>query len=393
MNVSPLARLLGIAFVESLATALIERGLYFFSHERLGFTDAENLGLALAFGAAYVAGAMASHGLARRVSEKGLLAFAFVAQFLVQTVVLLSLASWVVVAVNTCLGALMGLMWPVVESYISAGRRPSEQAAAVGRFNLAWASAIPLGLLAAGPLIGLWSPSLFVAAACLNLVSLVLAWPLDRRPAHLAADHPERPTPTALVRYRALLASSRWLMMASYCLLWTLAPLLPRVFTNLQIAVTTATALSGLLDVFRGLTFLVLQIYVGWHSRRWPIVAAMFLLPVGFYGALFGPNVAAVLAGELLFGVGAGAVYYGALYYAMVVKNAAVEAGGAHEGIIGSAFVVGPLAGLVGNRLTRVLGGPFAGMLAGMGPVIVTCTAGAIWFLAKIAGKQAPRDA
>jgi len=28
-----------------------------------------------------------------------------------------------------------------------------------------------------------------------------------------------------------------------------------------------------------------------------------------------------------------------------------------------------------------------------MGPVIVTCTAGAIWFLAKIAGKQAPRDA
>jgi MFS family permease len=391
--VSLLARLLVITFIQSFGSTLIERGLYFYSQDRLGFTEAENLGMALGFGVAYVVGAVASHGLARRLSEKRVLGFALVAQFLAQGAMFAHPAAWLVVAMNTLLGTLMGLMWPLVESYIGAGHTPADQAAAVGRFNLAWASSIPLALAAAGPLIGFWSPGLFAAAAALNLASLVLAWRLDRRPAHLPLDHPERPTPAAMVRYRALLTSSRWLMMASYSLMWTLAPLLPLVFANLKVGVGPATAMSGLLDVFRFLTFLGLQVYVGWHSRGWPIVAAMLFLPAGFFMALFGPNVPAVLAGELLFGIGAGAVYYGALYYALVVKNAAVEAGGVHEGIVGGGFVIGPLAGLVGNRLTRVLGGPLAGMLAGMGPVILACSAGAIWFLAKTSGNRLPRDA
>jgi hypothetical protein len=32
-------------------------------------------------------------------------------------------------------------------------------------------------------------------------------------------------------------------------------------------------------------------------------------------------------------------------------------------------------------------------MLAGMGPVILACSAGAIWFLAKTSGNRMPRDA
>ena len=73
---SRFARLMTITFGESFATMLIERGIYFFAHERLRFDDIENLALALGFGGAYVVGALTSHALARRLTEKRVLRLA-----------------------------------------------------------------------------------------------------------------------------------------------------------------------------------------------------------------------------------------------------------------------------------------------------------------------------
>jgi hypothetical protein len=197
------------------------------------------------------------------------------------------------------------------------------------------------------------------------------------------------------VRLRSLLAASRWSMLGSYSLMWVLAALLPRVYADLAIDVRAATALSALLDGVRAATFLGLGLWVGWHNRRWTQVIVIFGLPAGFFLTLFGPNLAAalgggsglglatVLVGEVIFGLVAGTTYYAALYYAMVVKNAAVEAGGAHEGLIGAGFAIGPLAGLAGGWLAPMLGGPVAGMTAGIAPIVIICSAGAVWFLAK----------
>ena len=391
----PLGRLLVITFIESLATTLIERGVYFYSHDRLGFTDGENLGLALGFGVAYALGAMASHGLAKRATEKRLLVFSLLAQFAGFATLFFSAGATLLVVMNTVLGCINGVKWPVIESYVNAGRTPEGQARAVGLFNISWAPAVAVALVLAGPLIGWWSPSLFAAAGLLNLVSLVLARPLSRRPAHLEFDHPGRPAPGALVRLRSLLTASRWSMLGSYSLMWVLAALLPRVYADLAIDVRAATALSALLDGVRAATFLGLGLWVGWHNRRWTQVIVIFGLPAGFFLALFGPNLAAalgggsglglatVLVGEVLFGLVAGTTYYAALYYAMVVKNAAVEAGGVHEGLIGAGFAIGPLAGLAGGWLAPMLGGPVAGMTAGIAPIVIISSAGAVWFLAK----------
>ena len=392
---SLLSRLLVITFLESLATTLIERGVYFYSHSRLGFTDGENLGLALGFGAAYALGALASHGIAKRVSEKRLLVATLVAQFVGFATLFFSAGATMLVAMNTVLGCINGLKWPVIESYVNAGRTPAAQARVVGLFNISWAPAVAVGLVLAGPLIDWWSPSLFAAAGFLNLVSLALVRPLERRPEHLAFDHPERPAPAELVRLRSLLAASRWSMLGSYSLMWVLAALLPRVYTDLGVGVTAATALSALLDAVRTAAFVGLGLWQGWHNRRWTQVIVIFGLPAGFFLALFAPNLAAVLgggggvglaavlAGEVIFGLVAGTTYYAALYYAMIVKNAAVEAGGAHEGLIGTGFAIGPLAGLAGGWLSPRVGGPVAGMTAGIAPIILVCSAGAVWCLAK----------
>jgi len=222
-----------------------------------------------------------------------------------------------------------------------------------------------------------------VAAACLSL-------PLAPRPLHLAHDHPDRPAPGELRRCGQLLVSSRWIMLASYALMWVLAALIPRLFQTLGYSVSHSTALSGLIDVCRWLTFVVLTLWAGWRGRSGPIVLSMIGLPAGFFLVLYGPSLAgllggdaaglgAVLAGEVLFGLAAGMTYFCALYYAMIVKNASVAAGGGHEGLIGSGFFLGPAAGLLGAMICP---GP-VGITIGVLPILMVGLGGGLWSLVR----------
>ena len=53
------------------------------------------------------------------------------------------------------------------------------------------------------------------------------------------------------------------------------------------------------------------------------------------------------VAGLVALGIGMATIYSGALYYALVVGQAEVEAGGTHEALIGVGYTVGPLCGLL----------------------------------------------
>lgn len=381
-------RLLLIAFLESFAVVLVERGVYFFTDKVLAFSGALNLWLALAFGGSYVAGALLSHRAAGRQGEKRLLAVCLLGQAacyvaLAVGVCLEGPAGGVVFVGSAALGLLNGVKWPLIESYIGAGQTQVGQLRAVGRFNVAWASAVPAALALAGVLIRFVPPGLFALGAAVNLVSLWLMRPLPSRPAHMPHDHPDRPQADQLARYRALLGASRWQMIASYASMWIIAALIPGILTErLGFGVMPATALSGLLDVFRLLAFVTLGSVPGWHNRFSPVLATMVALPAGLFMVLFGQSATVVLLGELLFGLGAGLTYYMALYYVMVVKNASVDAGGSHEGLIGLGFFIGPLAGLAGTYLATSSGHYAAGMLGGVGPLLAVCTVGAAWPIA-----------
>ena len=386
-------RLLLLTFLESIASAMVQRGIYFYTHKQFDFSDTLNLTLAIATGATYVAGALASHHLARRMREKPLLVVSLAGQLLCHV----ALFAWPgpvrLFLFAGALGCFYGLKWPVVESYISAGRTPAATAKAVGGFNITWAASVPLGVAAAGPIIDAWPGGLFVVAAGWNLVNIVLALPLATSPTHLAQDHPERPRPDEVLRYRALLTSSRWSMVLSYGAVWILAALMPGIFKGLGFEPTRATPLASLIDAGRLAAFLLMHRFAGWHSRARPLVLAIFALPAGFFMVLFGGSLAVILVGESLFGLAAGVAYFAALYYAMVVKNAAVQAGSAHESVIGLGFVAGPAAGLVGAALAGPLHSYVLGILAGVGPMFLLAAAGALRPLGKAAahGPAAPR--
>jgi hypothetical protein len=60
-----------------------------------------------------------------------------------------------------------------------------------------------------------------------------------------------------------------------------------------------------------------------------------------------------MLIGFGTFGAGLGVVYHAALYYAMSVGLAEVDAGGTHEALIGGGYALGPLVGLGGMGLAQ----------------------------------------
>ncbi len=364
---------------------MVQRGVYFFAAEVLDFGDTMNLLLALAFGSSYVAGALLSHRLCAAFGERRVLMTALLAQAALHAGLTAHPTAAAIFAGIMAIGAVNGAKWPVVESFVSAGQGADASARSVGRFNIAWGASVPLALAAAGPVLDAWPRGIFLMPAGLNLVAAALAWPLPPRPLHLPVGHPQRLRGEQLARFAHLLISARWLLMLSYAGMWILAALLPGIMGNLGFNVTWAAGLSGLLDVARLLAFVALGWWTAWHGRVAPLLVAMVALTAGFFAVLLGQSVAAVFVGQALFGLAAGQIYYTALYYAMVVKNASVHAGGGHEGLIGLGFAIGPAAGLLAAAIRPALGSGTLAMLAGVGPLFAVCVVAAVRHARKVA--------
>jgi MFS family permease len=370
-----LARLLIITLFSDLSTVLIARGVPFLGHDKLGFGNFENLLLTLAFGLVYVPAALVSHRLSTRLGERRCLAIAYTIE---AAICALAGLLWTHPAIlYLCLavqGLTNGMKWPVLESYVSAGRVGRQQARAIGLFNLAWASSFPVALFGAGPIIEAWPAGILLLPAGISLGLLVMALPLPARPVHLPDGHPDSLGQEQRHRWGRLLTAGRMLNLLSQAGVGVLGALMPAIFTDtLKFQVFWATGLSGLLDLTRFLAFFVLQYYTLWHGRRSPLTAAMIFLAVGFFMVILGNTTGVVLAGEVIFGMGGAVAYYAALYYAMAVENAAVEAGGVHEALIGLGAIIGPISGLAGVMLQPALGGAIWGTLLGMGPMFLLC--------------------
>lgn len=377
---SVLRRFLLITLIESFACILVERGIYFFATERLGFGPVRNLWLAVLFGGAYIVGALPAHPLCRRWAEKPVLLAAICGQTAAHLLLAAHPTAGVVWVVATLIGCLNGAKWPILESYISAGQSRRDTARAIGGFNVAWAAAVPPSLVVVGPLVQWRAPSLFLLAAAASLLTLALLRPATRQPVHLPEDHPERPDADTLRRLRGLLGFSRWAMFFSYAAMFAIAAILPPLLRDrFRMPVSIATPLSAVVDFLRLAAFILLGWSVRWHMRWAPLIIATAALPGAFLLVAGGTSITALVVGQVIFGLAAGLIYYAALYYAMLVQNASVDAGGAHEALIGLGFAVGPLACLGGLYLTAHAGATeFGGIAAGMVPLSLICLVGGV---------------
>jgi MFS family permease len=394
-----LVALFVLTFLESIAATLIQRGIYFYTHENLGFNQGQNLWVAFGFGVTYVGGALASHGLSKRFGERVVLLGCIVALLGLHSLLALVPAPWVLVGSVFGTAIVQGVKWPVVESYVSAGRAPQQLLGILSRYNVTWATAGFVAIGVTGFIVGSGMPALFFwLPALLNVIAVVLTLKLPAQPLHLEHSHPERPVAGELHDMRALLGSARWSMIGSYALFYVVAPLMPSLLAQLGLSVTWATPVASIMDAVRVVTFGALGALAGWHGKRAPMWLVGVALPGGFLLILLGNSLPLLILGEVIFGVAAGFAYTAALYYALVAENASVDAGGAHEGLIGIGIGLGPLSALggqllVGQRLPFADGGsglgPFMALALTTTPIIAVCLLGSARSLFRLRGRPA----
>jgi hypothetical protein len=359
---APLWAVLTFTFFGSLGTAIVTTGIYFIAAASYGFTKADNYWLGLVQGGTYIVGALGAGPMLRilrtrwGISTRAALSWVMLILGMLCGIPILlgrqgaDASQWPLWLLVVLYSPLTGMLWPIVESYLSGGRRGGALRFALGRFNITWSSALVLGLVVIGPAVKERSPELIAALGIMHIVSILLLLKMGREPGkHLHEVHEPHP-----IVYTQLLATFRILLPTSYIVFTALNPYLPKLLGFMGITAGWQAPLAATWGAARVGTFILLERWHGWHGRWYPAVIGVVLLLGGFAAAVLSPGVGASLGGQALalaglaaFGVGMASIYTGALYYALEVGQAEVEAGGTHEALIGLGYTGGPACALL----------------------------------------------
>jgi hypothetical protein len=403
---TPTGSVLAFTFINSLGTGVVTSGIFFLTKSGYGFSDRDNFGLGVLLGIMYIIGSLAAGPLVRwlrqrvGLSSRGVLAVLMLLLAMLCTIPMLTKIAmanttggapvwpiWVMVGLYS---PLTGVLWPMVESYLSGGKSGVRLQRAIGVWNVVWSAALIVAYWGVAPFIEHSPAQAILALGATHLVALGILASFGREPAaHLHSEHAPHPKV-----YEHLLTTFRVLLPVSYVASSALAPYLAGLMPKLGIGVQWSTVVASVWLVPRTLAFCGLGFWSGWHGKWWPVVLAWVCLFAGFLGCvgagLFAGGDADILAlGRLvlvislaLFGVGMGTVYSGAISYAMEVGKAQVDAGGTHEALIGVGYTLGPACGVIATSLVSAGAMPAGGvepvLLGGVG-VIMLLGVGIAW--------------
>jgi len=362
---APLLAVLVLTFLGSVGTGVVTTGISFIASQGLGYGKRMNLLLTLALGLSYIVGALLAGPIVRRFTRRhawlgarGALAMVLVLITLGCQLPLLAdrfapgltaFSFWVLVLIFS---PATGVMWPIVEGYLSGGRSGGRLRRAIGRFNIVWSIALVASYWFMAPLLEEHPLLILSILGTLHLIMIgVLRWFPSDPANHTDADHEHAPG-----SYRPLLRTFRILLIASYVVLSVLAPLLPVVEEKLGIPVPWWTPIASSWLIARVVLFAVFERWHGWHGRWWTPWTGMTLLLTGFAGCMLAPSfpvlgMGMLITGLAVMGIGIAMTYCGALYYALAVEAAEIDAGGKHEALIGLGYTLGPACGLIGLGL------------------------------------------
>lgn len=397
---APLWAVLSFTFAGSVGTAVATAGVPFLAQSAYGYGETQIFLLALLYGAVYIPGALGVGPALRRMAARHdwltsarLLSGIAVVLGLLAVLPLATrpaaesgaIGAWAIWLMMGAQGLLSGATWPIVESYLSGGRRGERLRHATGLFNITWGGCIVVSLAALGPFVKhhpleALAAMLPVYGAC----ALLTNWMGPEPAKSLPDSHPSRPG-----RYKKLLSVFRVQLPMSFLLVAVLEPASPFLIASVAIDDPWRAPAAAVWLATRVAAFALLARWHGWHGRwSMPIIAALLLL-VGFAGITIGPNIGTlttarllVLAGLAVLGLGVGMIYTGALYYAMEVGDAEIDAGGKHEAFIGLGYLGGPIVGLLAYGMARPHGplplSPSLLLLALAGSVVVVLGLGSV---------------
>ncbi|MEO1278095.1 MAG: hypothetical protein AAFV77_03970 [Planctomycetota bacterium] len=397
---APLWAVLGFTFAGSVGTAVATAGVPFLAQSAYGYGEIEIFLLALLYGAVYIPGALGIGPALRRMAARHdwltsgrLLAGISLVLGLLAVLPLATrpgpdgglLGAWAIWLMMGAQGLLSGATWPIVESYLSGGRRGESLRHATGLFNITWGGCIVVTLATLGPFVQPHPLEALAAMLPVYVLCAVLTIWMGREPARSLPDvHPTRPA-----RYKQLLSVFRVQLPTSFLVVAVLEPASPFLIASVAIEDPWRTPAAAVWLATRVAAFVLLTRWHGWHGRwAMPAIAASLLL-VGFAGITIGPNLDSVVVARMLvlgglavLGWSVGMVYTGALYYAMEVGHAEIDAGGKHEAFIGLGYLGGPIVGLMAWGFTQPHGplevSPSLMLLAIAGSVVLVLGLGSV---------------
>ena len=379
---APLGAVITLTILASVGTGILWTGLAFIVKHDYGFSQPRTLLLYLVTALTYVVGASQAgamtRSLQRHLPPRSILAVILAFQGILCMGPLLvdgAWIIWVIAIVNA--GFLSAVLWPLVESFLVSGRHGAGMRSAIGWWNMSWTSSVAASLLLMAPLVEHAARMLLVILGGLCFLALLVVPRLPKRP----CMHDEGRAITEVPHvYAPMLQAARILLPMSYLLSGAVTPLLPYIFERLELAVIWETPITATWMISRIVVTACLWRMTFWHGRWGTLWTAGACMMAGFVAVTLAPSVVVMLVGFLLLGCGLGMIYFAALYYAMAVGRAAVEAGGTHEAIIGLGYAAGPAASLAAMEASqwtqdtpRPMGQPFLQVLI-VSVIALACT-------------------
>jgi predicted MFS family arabinose efflux permease len=364
---------------------------YFFMQKAHGFDNQANLILAALNGATYAASAWWGGKFAQRFGYFIALKVGFLAMIAALSggLVLHSAVGHILVMLLTVIG--MSFTWPTLEALVSEEEPAAGLQHMVGIYNVVWAATAAVANFSGGAMLDkLGFRSLFFVPIAVQLLQLALTFWLEsqaessnitaaslrpptngankaenasaagstgfhdgessaasslsstailERPLSASVSEPHRPQTVTFLRM-AWLANP-----FAYIAINTLIAVVPGVAARLNLSTTVAGFCCSVWCFSRFAAFFVLWQWNGWHYRfRWLLMAYLCLV-FTFAAVVLAPNLFVLVAGQLLFGVAVGLLYYSSLFYSMDLGDTKGEHGGIHEAIIGLGNFAGPAVG------------------------------------------------
>lgn len=367
---APLWIVLVVSFLNSVGTGIVTSGIYYLTQQGYAFSQTMNYVLGFVIGATYIGGSLAAQPslawIRRRfpnVSTRGVLVGLMVVMAGLCALPILAgrldrpggstvgVASiWVMVAIYS---PLSGVLWPIVESYLSGARSGEPLRRAIGIWNVTWSAALVAASWAVAPAIKDYAAETILLLGGVHLLCVPFFRLLSREPAAHEEEHHEPHPPV----YAALLVTFRMLLPVIYLIASALSPYLPSALTELDVPPVWHTILGSAWLLPRAIAFFVLMHWQGWHGKWSTAIVSGVLVVAGFGVAVMAPtlprlglsnstSVVVLVAGLAVFGLGKASVYTAALYYGLAVGKSEVQAGGKHEALIGCGYTLGPACGL-----------------------------------------------
>ena len=333
--------------------------------DRLGATY-DDLGFIGAAGAfSYAACCLVSGRIADRLGYRRtliaaslMMALVYVAYLSVERVLHLGLLA-------AAAGLVLAFYWPTAQAWLGQGADRHRLLRALGMFNVSWSFGIFVGPAVAGRLFSAdWRyPFALAAAGCaLILLGLLLArvrrseLPLSAPAVAAASRHDSRYLPVAWV--------------ANFCTFYTVGTvraLFPKYASDLGLSAGLLGDLFALIGVAQVTSFFLITRTDRWQFRLWPLATAQMLGIVGLLLLAFGRHPIPFAVGLVCQGLVIGVTFTSSIFYSLYGRKPAGRRTGIHESIIGSGFLIGPLAGgLIADHV-----GPSAPYTSAAGVVIL----------------------